>query len=69
MGEFPGVTWSGKIYISHFHMDSTWRIYITVTNFGCQIKTTTINYISDSGSVISEETITINALGKLGNSQ
>jgi len=66
MGGFPGVTWSGKIYISHFHTDSTWRSYIAVTNFGYQIKTITINYISDSGSIISNETIMINALGKAG---
>jgi Zn-dependent metalloprotease len=66
MGGFPGITWSGKIYIPHFHMDSSWRSYIAVTNFGYQIKIVTINYISDSGSVIRKETIMVNALGKAG---
>jgi len=64
MGGFPAFTWSGKIYISHFHTDSTWRSYIAVTNFGYQIKTITINYISDSGSIISKETMTVNVLGR-----
>ncbi len=66
MGGFPAGTWSGNIYIPHFHMDSTWRSYITVVNFGYQVKNITINYISDSGSIINKEFRAINALGKTG---
>jgi hypothetical protein len=66
MGGFTGVIWSGKIHIPHFHMDSNWRSYIAVVNFGYQSKTVTFNYISESGSIIGKETITLNALGKAG---
>jgi len=66
MGTIEHATPSSTLYFPHFHQDSSWQTYYAIANPSDTSASVTVTYYRADGSVITTDTLTLNAYSKLG---
>jgi C1A family cysteine protease len=66
MGTIEYATPSTTLYFPHYHQDGSWQTYYAIANPSTTSASVTVTYYRPDGSIVTTETLTLNAHSKIG---